>query len=206
MVVSILLIKDECYDILYRSCPPLPPKVKTHDFKKGYRILYFFKDSPKVNWRLLTFNTSQTNNHNKAIHGITLFGCSYISYYLFFLHHKSDQTISTTNWLRARNFKKNWQLIVCTWRHSGHVGGKEKMHFSLGTKLYFHLNFLRKNSIVLTPNMAALSPGCKPRIFISFIFQNIFYVQDRQYRLFTHVAFLYLPTYIFVFNWHFKPI
>ena len=28
----------------------------------------------------------------------------------------------------------------------------------------FHLNSLRKNSIVLTPNMTALSRGCKPRI------------------------------------------
>ena len=34
----------------------------------------------------------------------------------------------------------------------------------LGTKLYFHVNTSRKNSIVLDPNMAALSRGCKPRI------------------------------------------
>ena len=32
------------------------------------------------------------------------------------------------------------------------------------TKLYFHVNFSKKNSIVLTPNMAASSRGCKPRI------------------------------------------
>ena len=56
-------------------------------------------------------------------------------------------------------------LLVCTWRHGGHVGGQEQKHFSpLGTKLYFHVNSSRKNSIVLTPNMAALSRGCKPRI------------------------------------------
>ena len=33
----------------------------------------------------------------------------------------------------------------------------------LGTKLYFHVNSLRKNYIVLTFNKAALSCDCKPR-------------------------------------------
>ena len=57
------------------------------------------------------------------------------------------------------------QLLVCMWRHGGHVGGQEQKHFSpLGTKLYFHLNSSRKYYFVLTPNMAALSRGCKPRI------------------------------------------
>ena len=42
---------------------------------------------------------------------------------------------------------------------------KNKKHFSpLGTKLNFHVNSSRKYSFVLTPNMAALSRGCKPRI------------------------------------------
>ena len=36
--------------------------------------------------------------------------------------------------------------------------------YYLGTKLYFHVNSSRQNSIVLIPNMAALSCGCKPRI------------------------------------------
>ena len=36
--------------------------------------------------------------------------------------------------------------------------------YKLGTKLYFHVNSSRKNYIVLIPNMAALSCGCKPRI------------------------------------------
>ena len=59
------------------------------------------------------------------------------------------------------------QLLVCTWRHGGHVGGQEQKHFSpLGTKLYFHVNSSRKYSFVLTPNMAALSCGCKPRIVL----------------------------------------
>ena len=41
---------------------------------------------------------------------------------------------------------------------------KNKSIYLLGTKLYFHVNFSSKISIVLTPNMAALSCGCKPRI------------------------------------------
>ena len=46
-----------------------------------------------------------------------------------------------------------------------HVDGQEQKYLSpLGTKLYFCVNSSRKNSIVLTLNMAALSPGCKPRI------------------------------------------
>ena len=53
----------------------LPSKDKTHDFKKGYCLLYLFKDNTKVNWRLLVFNTLQTkqtnsNNYNWGIHGI----------------------------------------------------------------------------------------------------------------------------------------
>ena len=56
-------------------------------------------------------------------------------------------------------------LLVCTWRHGGHVGGQEQKHFSpQGTKLYFPVNFSSKISIVLSPNMAALSRGRKPRI------------------------------------------
>ena len=48
---------------------------------------------------------------------------------------------------------------------SAQVGGQEQKHFSLlGTKLYFHVNSSRRNSIVLIPNIAALSRGYKPRI------------------------------------------
>ena len=62
------------------------------------------------------------------------------------------------------------QLLVCAWRHGGVLVVKKKKHFSpLGTKLYFHVNSSKKNSVVLTTNrttnMAALSHGyCKPRI------------------------------------------
>ena len=56
-------------------------------------------------------------------------------------------------------------LLVWTRRYGGHLGGHEQKTFSLlGTKVYFHVNSSRKKSIVLTPNMAALSHGCKPRI------------------------------------------
>ena len=41
---------------------------------------------------------------------------------------------------------------------------KNKIISLLGAKLYFHVNSSRKNYIVLTPNVAALSHGCKPRI------------------------------------------
>ena len=86
-----------------------------------------------------------------------------------FLDEQMIRYILTTpgfNSCRCNNFgNKLRQLLVCTWRHGSHVGGQEQKHFSpLGTKLYFHVNSSRKYSFVLTPNMAALSRGCKPRI------------------------------------------
>ena len=67
------------------------------------------------------------------------------------------------------------ELLVCTWRQGGHVCGQEQKHFyPFGTKLYFHVNSSRKNAIVLTPSMAALSRGCKPRIEILFSTQLLF--------------------------------
>ena len=58
-----------------------------------------------------------------------------------------------------------WVLPIWTWRHVSHVGDEEQKHFSLlGTKLHFQVNSSRKNSIVLTTNMAALLHGCKPGI------------------------------------------
>lgn len=51
------------------------------------------------------------------------------------------------------------------WWHGGDVGGQEQKNFSpLGTELYVHLNSSRKNSILLTLNMAALKRNCKARI------------------------------------------
>ena len=59
-------------------------------------------------------------------------------------------------------------LLVHTHNLESRPSNKESKlpdHFSpLGTKLYFHVNSSRKNSIVWTLNMNALSRGCKPRI------------------------------------------
>ena len=69
------------------------------------------------------------------------------------------------------------ELLVCTWRHTSHVGGQEQKHFSpLGNKIYFHVNSLRQNSLVLTPNMSALSRSCKPRtaIVLCALYPNYF--------------------------------
>ena len=65
------------------------------------------------------------------------------------------------------------------------------MHFSpLGTKLYFHGNSLRKNAVVLTPNMAALSRGCKPRILATIVkhFDWAGYSQQRRRTYFNTVS------------------
>ena len=52
------------------------------------------------------------------------------------------------------------------------AGGQDQKHFSpVGSKLYFHVNSSRKKYIVLNPNMAALSSGCKPRILLLLHFQ-----------------------------------
>ena len=73
--------------------------------------------------------------------------------------------------------KKKWTVLRTVYHtiaglhvtsHGSYVGGQEQKHFSpLETKLYFHVNSSRKNTIVLTPNMAALSCSCKPRIYLS---------------------------------------
>ena len=61
-------------------------------------------------------------------------------------------------WVLLRPYYHCILLLVCTWRHGGHVGGQEQKLFSpLRTKLFFHVNSSRKYSFVLTPNMAALS-------------------------------------------------
>ena len=67
------------------------------------------------------------------------------------------------------SFLQDSKLLVCTWRHDGHVGGPK--HFSpLETKPYFHVNSRRKkNYFVLTTNMTALSRGCKPRISLTWL-------------------------------------
>ena len=100
---------------------------------------------------------------NHKIHNIKV---SYILFNMCDIISLSKIKATTINpGLEACNKKTSIALLVCTWRQSGYVGGQEQKHFSpLGTKLYFHVNYSRKYSFVLTPNMAALSRGCKPRI------------------------------------------
>ena len=47
---------------------------------------------------------------------------------------------------------KNRVLLVCGWRHGGHVGGQEQKRLSpLGTKLHFHVNCSRKILLYWSP-------------------------------------------------------
>ena len=65
---------------------------------------------------------------------------------------------------------KQYCKTTSTWRHNSLIDGQEQKHFSpLGTELYFHVNSLRKNSLVTTPNISALLRGCKPRILATII-------------------------------------
>ena len=73
-------------------------------------------------------------------------------------------------------------LLVCTWRHDGHFGGREQKHLSpLGTKLYFHVNYSRK--IILywfsTPRMPLLWSHLK------FLLDH-WWIQIRQFRKICH--------------------
>ena len=58
---------------------------------------------------------------------------------------------------------------ICAWRHGGYVSGEERKHFSPLGILYLHVlkvhvNSSRKNSFVLTPNMAALLRGANQEL------------------------------------------
>ena len=96
---------------------------------------------------------------------------SYVTIFAYQSHlacqHFISMIVLKWNW--------NWpRLLVCTWRHGGHVDRQEqKLSSPLGTKHHFHVNSLRKNFIVLTPNMAALSLGYKPRIDILHCCQQV---------------------------------
>ena len=71
-----------------------------------------------------------------------------LSFFISFTQQKWTQL--TSNNLFCINKWLEYYL-VCTWRLGGPVGGQEQKHFSpLGTKRCFHVNFSRKNSIVLT--------------------------------------------------------
>ena len=74
--------------------------------------------------------------------------------------NKNLQTLDFSTRREGQPHMHRTLLLICTWRHSGHVGGQEQKHFSpLGTKLYFHVNSLRKKFYCIDPQH-----GCKPRI------------------------------------------
>ena len=56
-------------------------------------------------------------------------------------------------------YDEKWTLIllVCRWRHSGHLGGQEQKHFSsLGSNLYFPVNSSRKQFFFTDPQHGRL--------------------------------------------------
>ena len=75
-------------------------------------------------------------------------------------------------------------LLVCTWRHGGHVGGQEQKHFSpLWTKLYFQINSSRK-----TIYCVDLQRGC-PVTWLQFSITRATGFPDVvcvKYRVFSH--------------------
>ena len=55
------------------------------------------------------------------------------------------------------NEKSTLIILVCRWRHSGHLGRQEQRHFiSLGSNLYFHLNPSRKQFYCTDPQHGRL--------------------------------------------------
>ena len=87
------------------------------------------------------------------------------------------------------NFVKSI-LLVCTWRHGGHVGGQEQKHLSpLGTKLYFHVNYSRKTILYWSPILRR-SRGCKPRMPLLWshlkVLLDHWWIQIRQFRRICH--------------------
>ena len=56
-------------------------------------------------------------------------------------------------------YNEKWTLIllVCRWRHSGHLGRQEQKHFSsLGSNLYFHVNSSRRQFYCTDPQHGRL--------------------------------------------------
>ena len=82
------------------------------------------------------------------------------------IHVQKDPYLQNT----ASELRILVQLISKVFRdleHSLPLLRQKQKHFSpLGTNHYFHVTSSRKNSIVLIPNMAALSRECKTRIVV----------------------------------------
>ena len=111
---------------------------------------------------LPTWTLSSLSCHSWNIREVKI-GYQYRYQYLKQVTHMRRQPVTSLSVVKTTKVVSI--LLVCTWRHGRHVGGQKQKHFSpLGTKLYFHINSSSNISIVLTPNMAALSRGCKPRI------------------------------------------
>ena len=56
-------------------------------------------------------------------------------------------------------YNEKWTLIllVCRWLHSGHLGRQEQKHFSsLGSNLYFHVNYSRRQFYCTDPQHGRL--------------------------------------------------
>ena len=104
------------------------------------------------------------------------------------------------------------RLLVCTWRHSIHIGGVFG-HFShLETKPYFHVNFSRKNYIVLTTNTPPTWQPCnwyhnfsenRSSLFIPYPFskQNIYHIvtkEKKHFKSLPHISIFYLFISLFL--------
>ena len=92
----------------------------------------------------------------------SLFSFSFITTFSYSEYCSSKNKSKNVHLTSNDSQSKQEQLLVCTSRHGGHVGGQEEQKhlFPLGTKLYFHVNSSRK-ILFLTSNIAALSRGCK---------------------------------------------
>ena len=70
--------------------------------------------------------------------------------------------------IRDQDVGTDRELLVCTWRHGGHIGDERQKHFpSQGTKLNFRVNSSRKKSIVWTTEAAALPIRTREWTFIA---------------------------------------
>ena len=87
---------------------------------------------------------------------ITVFSTGWVLCYLL-----SEVTVNS----KVKAFPCKKVLLVYAWRHGGHVGDQEQKHFSsLGTKLYFHVNFRKIKFIVTDHQLGRRVTRFGPRI------------------------------------------
>ena len=122
-------------------------------FNKGHKFslvkliwaqkYYFSECLFKIEQCLLWDNASTWCNLNFMANKYTLTVCEHRK--LMFLY--------------VFRYNEKWTLIllVCRWRHSGHLGRQEQRHFSsLGSNLYFHVNSSRKQFYCTYPQHCRL--------------------------------------------------